>query len=184
MGKDKKPTGKPKVQTGIRKNAKSGQEYFSKPKFLEIYTGYDFLENLGVTITYMTKKHKIELRLLYLLLHLMGHKKGITVTAYEAYPKGLNHTKIDSLVKEGWINLFQEASSKRNNIYTMSTKGKNFVIEFYELLVGVQKFNQSSKINPMAKDDANAYDKKRNEVLKKINNLPMKDYIDSLYTEM
>lgn len=182
MGKEKKPTGKPKVTTRVRKTSKSGQDNFSKAKFLEIYTGYDFLENLGVTMAYMTKKHGIDTKLLHLLIHLMGHKKGITIQAYEAYPKSLQYTKIDFLVQKGWVNLFQEAKNKRNNIYTLSSRGKNFVIEFYELLAGVQKFSQSSKINPMAKADAGAYDKKRNEVLKILNSTPMKDYIGDLYT--
>lgn len=137
---------------------------YSKPQFLRIYMGYDFMENLLIIRPYILKKHKINMRFLELLLYLAPMNYFNYRTFFEM-PKGFTYNRIQKLIDEGWIMIFSTGKTKRETVYKLTPQARNIVVEFYQLLAGEKKIPE--KKNPFVKPTG--IDKLRNDLIKKLN---------------
>jgi hypothetical protein len=74
-----------------------------------------------------------------------------------------------------------EAYDKR--IYCLNTIGRNIVVTFYEYLSGEKKIPEDSKFNPLAnKSNLVKFDKKRMEMIKKLNKLEVSEHNKHLFS--
>ena len=153
---------------------------YSKTQFVEVYKGYDMLENLFTVRTFLQKKYAIDHYLFEILLKLMG-MKVFSRAQYVKLPKPFNYKRLQNMIDTGLINQIMDHTDSEKRLYTLNTKGRNIVIHFYKYLSGELKIPEKSKFNTMAKKSACPYDKKKMELIKQMNKLPVKDHIKTLY---
>lgn len=147
---------------------------YTKQHFLRIYEGYDMLENLLLVRIYIQRRFKVDLHLLEMLLYL-SPKHYFTQKDYAEMPKNFSYTRIDNLVKTGMVRIAADGKHKHYHLYSLSAKGRTVISTFYKLLSGEEKIPVEKKYNPMADENAFAIDKKRLELIKKFNELPISD---------
>lgn len=163
-------------------NSQNTDNKYSKHKFIQIYRGYDMLENMFTVRTYIQKKHKIDIYLFEILLKLMG--LGLfTQRDFFDTPRPFTYMKWSSIVETGYLNLVMDHESADKKIYGLNTKAKNIVIDFYECLCGEKKIPLDSS-NPMVDSETKiAYDKRKIEIIKKLNSLPVPDHKRFLFED-
>jgi hypothetical protein len=188
---------KPKKENNIPENAKKELERrkvvigysnrgggkkvkYSKTTFALIYQGYDMLENLMVVRQYIQRRYDIDMALLEILLFL-SPKQYFTQGDFAQMAKRFNYSRIGNLVGTGHVRLMTIGSGARMNLYCLSATGKGIVSEFYECLVGETKIPEYKELNPMAKPKATAFDKKRMEMIKRINQIAVPDHKKPLF---
>lgn len=157
------------------------EEKYTKDQYLSIYKGYDFLENLYVVRIYIQKRYKIEWGLLELLLKLMAIKV-FSRSEYASLPKKkYTYRRLSSVMESGYINMVSNHADTEQRLYSLSTKGRNIVINFYQHLSGEKKIPTDAASNPMAKKSEQVnYDKKKMALIEKLNELPMKPHFKRL----
>lgn len=166
---------------GCSINLHEEDEKYSVKQYVQIYKGYDMLQNLHVTRTYIQKRYKIDWILLELLLQLMG-LRIFTVTDYTSLPKDFSLSRFRTIREKGWVQIIQDNHSAAHHVYGLSTKGKNICIKFYKILSGEIPIPESGSVNPMAKKSTqNAYDKKKMLLIEKLNKLPTKEHFKTLF---
>ena len=157
------------------------KEKYSKQQFVEIYKGYDFLEDIYVVRAYIQKRYKIDFRELQILLKLMG-MRVFSREDYSSLPKQFTFNKFKSIIESGYINLLSDHYDVEKRLYTLNTKGRNIVIKFYKYLSGEEKIPETSD-NPMANRKTQiAFDKKKMDLIRKMNQAPIKEHNKTLFT--
>lgn len=159
------------------------QEKYSKNQFVQIYKGYDFLENIFVVRTYIQKHYKIEWSKLELLIKLMG-MRVFTRREFSAVPRELGFNRFKTFLNEGNIVLLSDHYDVEKRLYTLSARSKNIVTNFYQYLSGEKKIPEDSRNNPMFNSKKQvAFDKKKAALIKKMNQLPPKEHFKTLFNE-
>lgn len=158
------------VKLGIGYAGKRKKGKYKKEVFIRIYEGYDMLENLLIVRSYIQKKYNIDNKLLELLLHI-APKHFFTQEDYRLMVKPFKYSRIRILLESGYVKLITNGKNKGKNLYSISPAGKRLIVDFYECLSGEKPIPVDSKSNPMARLDANAYDKKKMETIRKLNQL-------------
>jgi len=154
---------------------------YSKAQFLQIYKGYDFLENIFVVRTYIQKHYKIDWPTLEMLIKLMG-MKIFTRAEYGETPKEFTFARFNSVLELGYINILSDHTDVEKRLFTLNTKGKNIVINFYKMLSGERKIPEGGTNNPMAhKGKQVRFDKKKLDLIKKMNQTPIKEHNKKLF---
>lgn len=155
---------------------------YSKAQYASIYKGYDMLENLFTVRTYIQKKYNIDSYLFEILLKLMGMKVW-TLKDFTSMPKPFNYGKLQNLLDTGLVNLVMDDPNKaENRIYCLNMKGRNIIVSFYEYLSGEKRIPEESKFNPMAnKEKQTPYDKKKMDIIRQMNNLPLSEHKKTLF---
>lgn len=143
---------------------------YSKKKFLSVYRGYDFLENLSIAREYIRKRYDVDLKLLEVFLYL-GPKNYFTKKDYYEMPKNFRYNRISTMLKFGHIVIVQEGKDIREHIFQLSVPARNVIRKFYELLSGEMKFPEIKRYNPLADKNAIAYDKIKMNIMRKVNKL-------------
>jgi hypothetical protein len=167
------------IKYAENKNSKQGK--YSKTLHLEFFSGYDLLENIIVARPYIQKRYKIDRQLLELLLFL-APKQYFTQQDYGGMPKQFKYGSIKNLMNTGFISIVQNGEHMGKHLYRVNRKGSEIVRHFYEILSGEKKIPETSYVNPLAKKSKqNAFDKKRMELIQKINQLPAPDSKKPLY---
>jgi len=149
-------------------NLHEDKEKYSKMQYIQIYKGYDMLENIFVVRTYIQKYYDIDFSTLELLLKLMGLKVFSRID-FSELPRSFSHARFKALQESGFINLLSNHRDEAQRLYTLNTKGKNIVVNFYKYLSGEEKIPTDSKKNPMAhKRTQVAFDKKKMDLIEKL----------------
>ena len=146
---------------------------YTRQAFAQIYKGYDFLENLFTVRTYIQKHYNIDFPHLELLLKLMG-MRVFTRIEYSEIPRDYGFNRFNTFLREGHIVVLSTHNKVEMRLFTLSTKSKNIVTNFYAYLSGEKKIPEDYVNNPMFNSNKRvAYDKKKAELIKKMNKLPM-----------
>lgn len=154
----------------------SNKERYTKRKFLQIHKGYDFLAQTFVVRTYIQKRYNLNRHTLELLLILMGWKL-FTRKMFSEAPRSFRFSRFNSFLEDGYINLVMDDDDVEKRIYTLSTKYRNIVIKYYHYMSGEEKIPEDSVHNPMAnKNKQVAYDKKKLEMIKRLNKLEVPEH--------
>jgi len=145
---------------------------YSKEKHLLVFKGYDLLENLIVVRQYIQKKNNIDLGLLEILLYLSS-RQYFTQSDFTEMPKQLKYGSIKNLIATGFVGIIQEGGNLGKHVYKVNRKGHEIVKNFYELLSGEKKICETQYENPLTrKRTRTPFDKKRMDLITKINQLP------------
>lgn len=160
------------------KNSKKGK--YSKNLHLEFFTGYDMLENMLIARPYIQKRYNIDLGLLELLLFL-GPKQFFTQKDYADMPKQYKYRSIKNLMKTGFVGIVQNGENLGKHIYKVNRQGSEIIRHFYEILSGEKKIPERPDYNPLARKNANPFDKKKLDLIKRINQLPAPEKKKPLY---
>lgn len=176
------------VAQGAKKNLKGvsivatdEKDKYSTQRYIHIYKGYDILQNLLVTRTYIQKRYNIDWQGLELLLMLMGMRL-FTISDYTSLPKDFRYSRFNNVRDRGWVQLVQNHTNPDKRVFGLSSQAKNIVVMFYKCLVGEVKIPERAKDNPMARTkDQKTFDKKKMNLIKKLNKLPVKEHIKRLY---
>lgn len=159
----------------------SEEEKYSKAKFIHVYKGYDFLENLYTIRTFIQKKYDLDFKTLELLLKLMG-LRVFNREMFAEVPKYFEYRNWNSFLDMGFTNMVMDHADTDQRLYCLNTKARNIVIRFYEYLSGEKKIPEESKFNPLAnKNTSVAFDKKKLEMIKKLNQLDPKEHTKYLF---
>jgi len=137
---------------------------YTKPQFLRVFAGYEFLENLLVIRPYIQKKYDIKLPFLELLLYL-APKSYFSYYDYFEMPKQFKYNRIQKLIDEGWISIFSNGKTKRETVYKLTKKSRTIIMDFYKLLAGEEQIPADK--NPLLKPTG--IDKMRSDLIKKLN---------------
>jgi len=161
-------------------NSESKKNKYSKQFNLKLFEGYDLLENFIVARPYIQKKYKIDLGLFEILLYLHG-KKFFTQKDYSEMPKQFKYRSIKNLIKTGYVGIVQNGENLGKHVYRLNTNASIIIKEFYEVLSGEKKFLEDSG-NPLArKKTRTAFDKKKMDLILKINQIPAPEKKKPLY---
>lgn len=184
MGNKSKPTDKISKRTVkfLKENdyvvsynnaGKSKDFKYSKAKHLAIFKGYDLLENMIVVRQYVQKRYDIDLGLLEILLYLVP-KQYFTQLDYREMPKQFRYCLLKNLIETGYVSILQEGRNASYHLYKINRKGHEIVTCFYETLSGERTISENRyDLNPLLKKkETSAFDKKRMDLISKINQLP------------
>lgn len=161
-------------------NKNSKKDKYSKTLHLEFFVGYDLLENLLVARPYVQKRYNIDRQLLELLLFL-SPKQFFTQSDYADMPKQFKYCSIKNLMATGFISIVQNGECLSKHIYRVNRKGSEIVRHFYEVLSGEKKIPEDYS-NPLArKKTRTSFDKKKMDLIQKINQLPAPEKKKPLY---
>lgn len=154
-------------------HGKSKTPKYSKEKHLTVFRGYDLLENMIVIRQYIQKKHNIDLGLLEVLLFL-APKQYFTQLDYKEMPKQFKYCLLKNLIQTGFVSILSEGRKAEHHLYKINRKGHEIVTNFYELLSGEKKISETRYDNNpfLKKKGRSAFDKKRMDLISKINQLP------------
>lgn len=167
------------VKYARNKNSKTGN--YLKKLHVEFFCGYDMLELMLIARPYIQKRYNIDLGLLELLLFL-SPKQFFTQKDYAEMPKQFKYRSIKNLLATGFVSIIQNGECLADHLYRVNRKGSEIVRHFYEILSGEKKIPEVPYRNPLAKTGTRtAYDKKRMDLIKKINQLPAPDSKKPLY---
>jgi hypothetical protein len=159
---------------------KSKDIKYSKVNRLAFFQGYDLLENLIVVRPYIQKKFNIDLGMLETLLYLSA-KQFFTQADYAEMPKQFKYRSIKNLIKTGFVGILQNGENLGKNVYKVNRVGHEIVRHFYEVLSGEKKMAEDYT-NPLArKKTRTPFDKKKMDLIQKINQLPAPDSKKSFY---
>lgn len=162
-------------------NEEGHLEKYSKTKFLQVYKGYDMLENLFTVRTFIQKQYKIDSYQFEILLKLMG-MRVFSRQQYRDIPKPYNYGKFNNIERTGTINLLQDHYDVEKRLYCLNSKGRNIIINFYKYLSGEKRIPEDGVKNVMAKKSTQlAYDKKKMALIKRMNELPVPDHKKYLF---
>lgn len=152
---------------------------YSKVQFAHIYKGYDFLENLMAVRSFIQRKYGIDYRMLEILLKIMG-MKVFTRADYSSFPKQFTYNKFRTIINSGYVNVLADHNAVENRVFTLNTKGKNIVINFYKYLSGEKRI-PLDHTNPMTNSKTKInFDRKKVELIKKMNNTPIKEHFKKM----
>lgn len=158
----------------------SKKNKYSKQLHVKYFEGYDLLENLLVARPYIQKKHGIDLGLFELLLCLYG-KKYFTQKDYAELPKQFKYRSVKNLLNTGFVVVVQNGENLGKHIYKLNSVGANIIKEFYEVLSGEKQYSEKYN-NPLArKKTRTAFDKRKMELIMKINRDPAPEKKKPLY---
>ena len=158
-------------------------EKYSKQKFAHIYKGYDAFENFGVVRAYIQAKYDINIDILEILLNLMG-KKIFGYKEFHHIPRRFDYQRWGKFLEYGYVNLVMDHEKTENRLYTLNTKGRNIIVNFYAYLSGEKKIPEDSKHNPLANSKTqSAFDKKRMQAIKRMNKLEPKAHTQYFFKE-
>jgi len=178
----------------LKKNVKEGlkgktisviyvnkDDKYSRKRFVYVSKGYDFLENISTIRTFVQKKNNIDWVTLEVLFKLMGYKV-FSRLMFSDTPKSFTHTRWRRFKNKGYINLVMDHHDAEQRLYSLNTKGRNIVISFYEYLSGEKKIPEDGSRNPMENTNKRvAYDRKKMELIKKLNKLEVPEHKRYLY---
>jgi hypothetical protein len=154
---------------------------YSKTQFIKIYKGYDMLENFFTVRSYIQKRYKIDIHMLEILLKLMG-MRVFTRAEFSNIPKEFTYNRFNSIQDSGFINLISDHTDVEKRVWTLNGKGKIIVTNFYKYLSGEKRIPVDGTRNPMAHGKKSiAFDKKKLDLIKKMNALDPKAHIKKLY---
>ncbi|CAL2094834.1 hypothetical protein [Tenacibaculum sp. 190524A02b] len=157
------------------------KDKYSKKRYAYVYKSYDLAENMYVVRTYIQKRYNLDRHILEILLKLQG-MKIFTRAMYSDLPKSFTYSRWSSILESGYISLIMDDEDTDKRIYTLSTRGRNIVVKFYEYLSGEKKIPENSALNPMAnKNKAIPFDKKKMDLIKKMNKLETPEHSKFLY---
>jgi hypothetical protein len=149
---------------------------YSKERFVYVSRGYDFLENISVVRAYIQKKHDISWFTLEILIKLMGMKIFSRIM-FSEIPKNFSASRWNSFKEKGYVNTIMDHELTEKRLYSLNTKGRNIVIEFYEYLSGEKKIPEDKHKNPMAHPDKQIpFDRKKMDLIKKLNKLEVPEH--------
>jgi hypothetical protein len=166
------------IKYAANKNSKKGK--YSKTLHLEFFEGYNLLENMIVARPYIQKRYNIDLGLLEILLFL-GPKQFFTQKDYADMPKQYKYRSIKNLMNTGFVSIVQNGENLGKHIYRVNRQGSEIIRHFYEILSGEKKIPERPDYNHLARKNANPFDKKKFDLIKRINQLPAPEKKKPLY---
>lgn len=163
---------KKNINLRFNHKGKSKTVKYSKQQHLHVFRGYDLLENLIAVRPYIQKKNNIDLGLLEILLYLSS-RQFFTQADFREMPKQLKYGSIKNLIATGFVGIIQEGGNLGKHVYKINRKGHEIVRNFYELLSGEKSISENQYENPLTrKKTRTPFDKKRMDLITKINQLP------------
>lgn len=168
------------IKLEFKNRSGSDNPKYTKRQFINIYQGYDFLENLVVVRAYIQKKYKIRFILLEILLYL-APKNVFTFSDYRYLAKDFKYNKIQNILDTGYVKIIVEGENKTKHLYGLSPKGKHLIGLFYEYLSGEKRIPEDRRQNVMAAAKAAPFDKMKMEMIRKLNQTDVKDHMKQLF---
>ncbi|QRE03498.1 hypothetical protein [Flavobacterium psychrophilum] len=159
-----------KVYLRLTPNKGRIEDKYNKKDYFVVYKGYDAFENFMLVRTYIQKKYDIPINTLEILLFLFP-KQYFTQEDYGSISKQYTIRNIKSLLESGLITISAKGAGYYTHLYTLSNKGKRIVFSFYEMLSGEIPIPIDKVRNKMAGPESNASDKKKMEMIKKLQNI-------------
>lgn len=164
----------------FRKNKKK----YVRKRFLEVYSGYDFLQHLGLVRRYICGKYRILNYQLELILYLYP-LNYFTHSDISRFPKHYTYRTIEALVKKKVIVVVAKAHKKRkydkdvrrNTLYALTKEMRHAVEEFYELLSKERPFEEGSK----AFESTQASGRHNEKLIRMLNKKPAPEKYKNLY---
>lgn len=166
----------PRVSKEVRKILRQKGYHVQYNKDPKHYTqsarfniGYNKLQYLGIVRHYLQKRFKISYRELEMLLFLYP-KLLFDNREFKEYPKSFTNRDIREPIKRGYIEVFT-VKHEYHKVYQLTRRAKVIVTLFYKYISGELPIPEDPQTNPMFKKDANPMDKKRAEMIKKMNSI-------------
>jgi len=94
-------------------------------------------------------------------------KNYFTYNDFKLATRSFELSRIKYLIDSGFVEIAVQRSNRNGTVYTLSTKMKNMVVEFYKLLAGEKKIDTEK--SPLR--DSTTIDNKRLASIEKINKL-------------
>lgn len=186
LGSDAKELAK-RMELVIResKNFEKNKDKYVRKRFLEVYSGYDFLQHLGLVRRYICGKYRILNYQLELILYLYP-LNYFTHSDIARFPKHYTFRTINALIKKKVIVVVSKAHKKKkydkdvrkNTLYALTKEMRQAVEEFYELLSKERPFEEGSKAFELTQSSG-----RHNErLIKMLNKKPAPEKFKRLYT--
>ena len=114
---------------------------------------HDFLKHFKVVRYFIQKQHNLSLQDLEMLLFLYSEKR-FSKKDFSRFESIMSweSDRFKRLVKEGWIKEWRPFYKGAKAIYELTHKGKVTISKVYNLLLGEDKFPESSR-NMLTNDD-------------------------------
>ena len=116
-----------------------------------------FLKYWKVIRLWAKYTHELTTDELEVILYLYSIKL-FTVHQYTRFDQ---RRRFYELQKRGWINLWRDASHKRNALYELSYRGKRVVNHIYKMLLGEEKIGEHKTNNAIFKPSDTSQTKRR-----------------------
>lgn len=156
---------------------------YSKARFIQVYKGYDMLGDLFAVRTFIQKQYDINTYLFEILLKLMA-LRVFTRAEYREIPKSFKYSKFNNILDTGLVNMVMDHWDTERRLFALNTKGKNIMINFYKYLSGEKRIPETARYNVMANSKKQvAYDKKKLELIKRMNKLPIPEHKKFLFED-
>lgn len=168
--KAKKMIKSEKMRLRLNNMGERTDDRYNKKDFLRAYKGYDAFENFMLVRAYIQKKYDIHFSTLELLLFLFP-KQFFTQEDYGSISKQYTIRNIKSLLAADMIIISSRGKGFYTHLYTLSNKSRRIVFSFYDMLSGGVPIPTDKRFNKMAGPNANAADKKKLEMIKKLQSI-------------
>lgn len=118
-------------------NEETGEDQYSIPTFLRLYSGYDFLENLIFVIPYLKLKYDFNTYSYILALLNLYPKNIFSLSDYQDIKfTRFSMLKITTLEKKGLARCIYNHHNQGKKLYQLTKKGRDVVEDTYKLLAG------------------------------------------------
>lgn len=118
-------------------NEETGEDQYSVPTFLRLYTGYDFLENLVYIIPYLKLKYDLKNHAYVFTLLNLYPKNIFSLKDYQNIKFiRFSMLKIKKFEDLGFARCIYNHHVEGKKLYQLTKKGRDLVEETYKLLAG------------------------------------------------
>ncbi|WP_430611462.1 hypothetical protein [Flavobacterium sp. JP2137] len=138
---------------------------YTHQKFIQVFKGYDFLENMAFVRAHIMKKYEIKtINLLEILLFLFP-KNLFTIYDYRDIGHiRFTYKRLNVLVKLGYAGIACHGRNQNEHLYVLTAKSRKIVMEFYGMLSGEIPVPED-----VLRESNVVSDLKKVDVIKKIN---------------
>lgn len=156
-------------------NYKSRKKKYTKQQFLELYLGYDFLENLDIVRRYIMAQYNMKHAVFEMILKMAAKENQyFTIEDYKSMvPENFTTHRFSELIADGWlVEVTKNKSWSKGRIFSLSTHARFLNTMIYEMLSGERKIPTYSN-NVFSGRKKSPAEKKTFELIKKMNITPV-----------
>jgi len=126
-----------RISVKVDGNTTGGKPTYTKRQFLNVFPGFDCLENLMMAKMYVKREYGTDARILDILLHYYP-KQYFTKGDLVHTPRPFSFREPNLFVKVGLMDCVV-GGYHGSSVYTLSALGKSIVRNFYKVLSGEKK---------------------------------------------
>lgn len=129
---------------------------YDKKKYLEVYLGYDFLENICLVRKYVIAKYKTNNKILEMLLY-FAPKQFFTRYDMVKLPRSFTYCKSKSFIQTELFKVVIDHRFEAYKVFGLTARGREVVKCFYECLSGERALEWDYKTHTIRKYDKKLY---------------------------